>query len=61
MTTNLEELAEKVKRLSPPDRLRLAADLLEGRELDLAEAIVSAVHDELVAVQLLTSARAGRR
>jgi hypothetical protein len=43
----LRELAEAIKGLSPPERLRLAAELLEQRQAEMAYLIVRAVAGEL--------------
>ena len=43
----VEHLAEQIKDLSPPDKLRLAAGLLEGRKADLAYIVLRQVTDEL--------------
>jgi hypothetical protein len=43
----LEALARQVNALSPPDRLRLAADLLEHRRASTALPIIRKVADEL--------------
>jgi hypothetical protein len=59
-TQDLEALAEKIRRLSLPDRLRLAADLLEQRRLGLARTIVAAASSELGAMELLAAAKGGR-
>lgn len=45
-------LAEQIKDLSPPDKLRLAAGLLEGRKADLAYIVLRQVTDELGAALL---------
>jgi hypothetical protein len=50
MTT--EEL-EELEELSPPDQLRLAAELLEKKNPRLAQAIVDRVSAELGAALLL--------
>jgi hypothetical protein len=48
MSINLTELKAKIDRLSPAQRLRLAADILEARQGDeLAECIASIVVHEL--------------
>lgn len=43
----LEALAARIKGMEPPDRLRLAADLLERRQAKLAHVIAQNVVDEL--------------
>jgi hypothetical protein len=43
----LEALAARVNALSPPDRLRLAAGLIEHRRVTTALPIIQKVHDEL--------------
>lgn len=47
VATDLEALAEKIKAMPPPGRLRLAADLLEKGKPDLAASIAGLVVDEL--------------
>lgn len=42
-----EALAKQIEDLSPPDKLRLAAGLLEHRKAELACAIARLVADEL--------------
>lgn len=51
--SNIEELAAKVKALSPPDKLRLAAGLLEQRKAKLAHQIAEQVVLELGAALAL--------
>jgi hypothetical protein len=46
-SSNLEDLAVKIRELAPPDRLRLAAQLLENRQANLAYSIVDQVKTEL--------------
>lgn len=48
-----EELAAQIRALSAPDRLRLAADLMEQRRGDLAWPIIREVSEALGAVILL--------
>lgn len=43
----VEHLAEQIKALSPPDKLRLAAGLLEAKKADLAYIVLRQVTDEL--------------
>ena len=50
---DLEDLAAKVNLLTPPDRLRLAAGLLEARRASTALAIIRRVALELSAALLL--------
>lgn len=49
----VEEIANEIKALTPAGKLRLAADLLEGKRLRLAHTIASGVVDELGAALLL--------
>lgn len=49
----LYDLAARVEALSPPDRLRLAAGLLEERQPDVALTLIRKVEMELSAVLLL--------
>lgn len=46
-TDQLELLARRVNSLSPPDRLRLAAALMEHRRSETALPIIRKVADEL--------------
>lgn len=39
----VEEMAEKIRALPQPQRLRLAADLLEQDKRDIAQSIVAGV------------------
>jgi hypothetical protein len=43
----METLVRKVNALSPPDRLRLAAELMEHRRSETALPIIRKVADEL--------------
>lgn len=43
----IQALADKVNALSPPVRLRLAADLMERQRADTALLIIKRVADEL--------------
>lgn len=56
--SDMRALAAEIEALSPPDKLRLAADLLEGRRPELAKSIIDTVAAELGAALLL--ARVGR-
>ena len=47
---DLTDIAADIEKLSPPDRLRLAASLLESRRPQLAHSIVERVALELSAV-----------
>lgn len=42
-----EEIVEKIRALSPPDQLRLAAELLERKRPVLALSIISLLNAEL--------------
>jgi len=57
MSSELEALAAKIDKLSPPDRLRLAAGLMEARKPELAHAIVDRVVTELGAAIALARLR----
>ena len=48
-----EKLAEEIKALSPSDRLRVAAGLIERGKYDMAEVLTKMVADELAAYRLL--------
>ena len=50
---DLTNLFEKIKDLSPPDKLRLAAALLESGKAQLAYTILRQVKDELGAALAL--------
>ena len=54
---DLDALAEKVKRLSPADRLRLAADLIERGRIELAQPIVSRTADEIELLRIMAAAK----
>jgi len=51
-TAELEQIAARVKALSPANRLRLAAGLLDAREDDLAALVARQVCDEIDFVKL---------
>ncbi len=53
MASEIEQLAERIKALSPPDALRLAAGLLEQRKEKLAHQIAERVVLELGAALAL--------
>lgn len=53
--TELEQLAQKIRDLSPPDKLRLAAGLLEGKRPELAHQIANDVVIELGAALALAA------
>lgn len=53
MPANVEALAERVKKMTGADRLRLAAGLIDRGALDVAEPIVRMVADDLAALRLL--------
>jgi hypothetical protein len=53
MSSEVEAIAEKIKELSPPDKLRLAAELLEHKKADLAYHLITQVKEELGAALLL--------
>jgi hypothetical protein len=55
--SELEALAKRVNALSPPDRLRLAAVLMEHRRADVALPIIQNVADELRLAIMLSSGR----
>lgn len=57
MSDAAQQLAEEIERLSPPARLRLAADLLEAQRADLAYPILTTVTVELGAVLALRAER----
>jgi hypothetical protein len=59
---DLEALAARIDALSPPDQLRLAAELMEARRGDLAQPIIARVAKELGAVLALAKIeKMGRR
>jgi len=47
MPTDVEALAAELEKLSPPDKLRLAAELLETGRMELAYAIAYKVAMEM--------------
>lgn len=49
-------LKNEIDRLSPPQQLRLAADLIEMGKLPLAEAIAARVANELKTLRILGKA-----
>ena len=51
--SDIEELRDQIDALPPPDRLRLAAQLLEARRPEIAYAIIDRVKTELVAAMML--------
>lgn len=53
MGNEAEAIAEKVKALSPPDKLRLAADLLEHQKPEIAYSLIEHVKTELGAALAL--------
>lgn len=54
-TAELLTLKAKIEKLSPPDKLRLAAMLIEQGKLALAETIAADVHAQLAALRILGS------
>lgn len=57
--TELEKVAAEILKLSPPDRLRLAADLLDAQRPELAQDVARRVVEELGAALVLRKARRG--
>jgi hypothetical protein len=57
MTEDLRNLAAEIEALSPADKLRLAADLLERQRPELAKTILDKVAVELGAALVLTKLR----
>jgi hypothetical protein len=53
MPTEVEEIFERIKALTPPDKLRLAADLLEHKRPEMALAVLTHVKTELGAALAL--------
>lgn len=51
MTT--EEIADRIVALPAPEKLRLAAELLEERKLEMAHALIERVYQEVTALMLL--------
>ena len=60
MPTDLHALKAEIEALTPTDRLRLAADLLERQKPELAHAIAEKVVLELGAALALRQAEPGR-
>lgn len=56
----LEVLSKRVDALSPPDRLRLAAELMEHRRSEVALPIIRKVADELRLAIMLADGEPGR-
>ena len=52
--TKIHDLAERVQKLSPADRLRLAAGLLEQSRPELARPLIDQVSGELAIVLLIS-------
>lgn len=60
--SELQTLADRVNALPPPERLRLAAGLLEAKRPETAVIIIRAVADELtLALLLARGPKAGGR
>lgn len=57
MTTEVEKLKAEIDALSPPEKLRLAADLLEAQKPELAYRILDRVSTELGAALALRELR----
>jgi len=57
MAPSPASLAERIKRLSPGDRLRLAAAVLDGGDPTLALSIVEMIANELRVVQQVKTAQ----
>lgn len=55
--SDLAELVDRINQLTPVQRLRLAADLLERGKTDLAKSIVDRVNIELGAAMVLSAER----
>ena len=51
-----EEIASKLEALSPPDRLRFAANMLEARQARIAYSVASGVVTELGAALVMADA-----
>jgi hypothetical protein len=52
-TAKLIAMKKQIEGLSPGNRLRLAADLIDARQYAIAETIARNVVDELTAVRVL--------
>jgi len=52
----LLDLEKRIEKLSPGDRLRLAAVFIDRGELELAEVLAAAIVEDLRAFRLLRSA-----
>jgi hypothetical protein len=53
IATDVRDLADQIKALSPPEKLRLAADLLDAKRGDVAHSIIQSVATELGAALAL--------
>jgi len=53
MSSEAAAIAEQIKALSPPDQLRLAAELMERQKGDIAYSIIEHVKTELGAALAL--------
>jgi hypothetical protein len=58
LSRRMKDLGTRIKSLSPPERLRLAAELLEEQQPQMALQVAKSVTSELAAV-LLCSATGG--
>jgi len=58
MTDRAADLMDKILALTPAERLRLAADLLEHGRADVAELLIERVRDELALFAVPTKAQA---
>lgn len=58
-TPEVVALHAQISALSPPQKLRLAADLLDAKRPELAHAIIDRVAVELGAALMLRSAKGG--
>lgn len=61
VTADMLALATKIKQMSPPDQLRLAAGLMEAEQADIAYSIVERVTTELGATIALREIEEKRR
>jgi hypothetical protein len=50
---DLQKLVDRVEQMSTPNKLRLAASLLEAKDVRLAAVIIKRAFDELSLMQLL--------
>ena len=56
-TAKLLDLKRRIEKLSPSDRLRVAAACIDQGEYDIAETLSSGIVDELYALRIVRNRR----